>query len=95
MDSEVDPHLGQPAQFILYDTGTNSCEIISNAQSLKTLQGAEIRAAEANSRGGDQVLVTGYFGPQALETLAVAGIEIVLADEEPTVTPALKRSKSG
>jgi predicted Fe-Mo cluster-binding NifX family protein len=34
LDSAVDPRFGRAAQFILYDTETDSYEVISNAQSL-------------------------------------------------------------
>jgi len=95
LDSAVDPRFGRAAQFILYDTETSSWEAISNAQSLEAAQGAGIKAAETISRLGAQVLITGHCGPNAVETLKTAGIEIVLGAEGGTVSQALEKYKSG
>jgi predicted Fe-Mo cluster-binding NifX family protein len=95
LDSSVDPRFGRAAQFILYDTETASYEVVSNAQSLNAAQGAGIKAAEAISSLGAQVLITGHCGPKAFETLSAAGIEIVLGAEGCTVSQALEKYKAG
>ena len=94
-DSAVDPHFDQPPQLALYDMETDSCEIISNEQGLNAAQDAGIKAALAISRHGGQVLITGYCGPDALEALAAAGIEIILGAEGGTVSQALEKRRSG
>jgi predicted Fe-Mo cluster-binding NifX family protein len=95
LQSAVDPHFAQASQFILYDMETESCEIVTNEQRLNALQGAGTEAAEAISRHGGQVLITGYCGPEAMKTLAAAGIEIVLGADGLTVSQALEKYKSG
>jgi predicted Fe-Mo cluster-binding NifX family protein len=86
LDSAVDPGFGQAAQLILYDTATDSCEIIPNSQGLNATQ---------LSRHGGHALITNYFGPEAFETLAAAGMEIILGGEGLTVSQALEKHKSG
>jgi predicted Fe-Mo cluster-binding NifX family protein len=95
LQSAVDPHFGRAAQFILYDMETDSCEIVSNEQRLNVLQGAGTEAAEMISHHGGQVLITGYCGPEALEKLAAAGIQIILGADGLTVSQALEKYKSG
>ena len=95
LNSSVDPRFGRASQFILYDTETASYEVVSNAQSLNAAQGAGIKAAEAISRLGAQVLITGHCGPKAFETLSAAGIKIVLGAEGCTVSQALEKYKAG
>ncbi len=95
LDSPVDPRFGRAAQFILYDTETNSYEVISNAQCLEAAQGAGIKAAETISRMGAQVLITGHCGPKAFETLKAAGIKIVTGAQGCTVFQALEKYKVG
>jgi predicted Fe-Mo cluster-binding NifX family protein len=76
-DSLVDPYYARAAQLIIFDTDTGSCEIISNVPSLQDVKHTGIGASEVISGCGDQVLITGYYGPKALETLAASGIGIV------------------
>jgi predicted Fe-Mo cluster-binding NifX family protein len=95
LDSAVDLRFSRAAQFILYDIETDSCEIVPNEQMLNAVQGAEIKAAETISRHGGQVLITGYCGPETLEMLAAAGIEIILGAEGLTVSQVLEKYKSG
>jgi len=95
LDSLVDPRLGRAAKFIFCDTDTAWYEAVSNAQSQDSAQGAGIKAAEALSRLGTQVLITGHCGPKAFEALAAAGIEIVLCAEGYTVSQALEKYKAG
>ena len=95
LDSAVDPRFGRAAQFIIYDTETAQYEVISNSQGLNAAQGAGIKAAEAISRRGAQVLITGHCGPKAFETLAAAGIKIYLGAGGITVSQALDKFDSG
>jgi predicted Fe-Mo cluster-binding NifX family protein len=95
LQSAVDQHFPRVSQFILYDMETDSCEIVSCEQRLNALQGAGTEAAEAISRHGGQVLITGCCGPEAMKTLAAAGIEIVLGAGGLTVSQALEKHKSG
>jgi predicted Fe-Mo cluster-binding NifX family protein len=62
---------------------------------LNAAQGAGIKSAEAISRLGANVLITGHCGPKAFETLSAAGIEIVLGAEGFTVSQALEKYKAG
>jgi predicted Fe-Mo cluster-binding NifX family protein len=95
LESAVDPRFGRAAQFIIYDTETAQYEVVSNSQGLNAAQGAGIKAAEAISRQGAQVLITGHCGPKAFETLAAAGIKIFLGAEGITVSQALNKFNSG
>ena len=86
----VDPQLPRAAYLILYDFETDSCEIVPNSEALT---GARLQAPETVTKRGPQVLITGYFGPKALQTLAAAGIEVVV-DAKPHTVRKRRRLKS-
>ncbi|MBN2243908.1 MAG: NifB/NifX family molybdenum-iron cluster-binding protein [Acidobacteria bacterium] len=91
----VDPRFGRAAQFLIYDTDTDSYEVLSNAESQDAFQGAGIKAAETISRHGARVLITGHCGPKAFSTLKAAGIEVVTGAEGLSVSQAVDKYRSG
>ncbi len=95
LGSAVEPRFGRAAQFILYNTDTDAFEVVPNSQNLNAPQGAGIKAAERVSRLGAEVVITGHCGPKAYQTLAAAGIQVVLGAEGTSVVQALENYKSG
>ena len=69
-------------------------ETIDNSANANSFKGAGIGAATMIHDRGAQVLVTGYCGPKAFQTLQAAGIRVV-SDVSGTVGKALERFKSG
>jgi len=75
-DSEVDPRFGRASAFVFFDTDTGKYVNVDNTVGVNASQGAGVRAAEAISQLGAEVLITGHCGPKAFRTLRAAGIEI-------------------
>jgi len=94
LSSAVDERFGRAAKFLVYDTDTDAYEVIDNTQNLNAAQGAGIQAAEAVSRTGAHVVVTGHCGPKAFRTLQAAAIKVVVGASG-TVQDALDQFQSG
>jgi predicted Fe-Mo cluster-binding NifX family protein len=90
----VDPRFGRAMRFLVFDTETSKLQVVDNAPSLNTAQGAGIKAAETLSRLGVQSVITGHCGPKAFRVLSAAGIKVFNTDA-PTVAEALERFRSG
>lgn len=76
LTSRVDPHFGRAKQFVVVDTETGRAEAVDNVQNVNAAHGAGIQAAQAMSRQGVSVVLTGNCGPNAFRTLAAAGIKV-------------------
>jgi len=94
LDSPVDPRFGRAAWFLLYDSETGEHRVLENTQSAEAPQGAGVKAAEAVSHLGAELVITGHCGPKAFFTLRSAGIDVVLGAEG-TIAAALEEFKSG
>ena len=93
-DSEVDPRFGRASTFVFFDTDTGKYANVDNIIGVNASQGAGVRAAEAISQLGAEVLVTGHCGPKAFRTLQAAGIEIYTI-ESGSVSEAVEQFKQG
>ncbi len=94
LNSEVDPRFGRAAFLIIVDPETLEFEAVDNSANVNSFKGAGIQAATVVHDRGASVLMTGYCGPKAFQTLQVAGIKIV-SNVSGTVTEAVERLKSG
>ena len=94
LSSEVDPRFGRAAMIIVIDLETMNFETIDNSANANSFKGAGIQAATMVHDRGAQVLMTGYCGPKAFQTLQAAGIKVV-SDVTGTVGKALDRFKTG
>ena len=94
LTSEVDPRFGRAAQIILIDSETMEFTVLDNSANANSFKGAGIQAATMIHDRGAQVLMTGYCGPKAFQTLQAAGIKVV-SDVSGTVGEALARFKNG
>jgi predicted Fe-Mo cluster-binding NifX family protein len=94
LDAPVDPRFGRAPKFILYDSVTKKSRAVDNGQSLNTVQGAGIQAAETISRLGAECVLTGHCGPKAYRTLSAAGIRIY-SGASGTVAEAIASFESG
>jgi predicted Fe-Mo cluster-binding NifX family protein len=75
LKAPIDPRFGRCAFFVVVDTDTMAAESVSNP-SADAVSGAGIQAAQMVARLGVSVLVTGKIGPNAIQSLSAAGIEI-------------------
>ena len=93
LDGIVDPRFGRCAYLLLVETDDMSVEALENHGS-RLGGGAGIQSARALADRGVQVVLTGNCGPNAHETLAAAGIQVVVGCSGP-MTAALERFKAG
>ncbi|PIE60046.1 MAG: dinitrogenase iron-molybdenum cofactor biosynthesis protein [Desulfobulbus propionicus] len=94
LESEVDPRFGRAAYIMLVDTETMECEPVDNSTNVNAFKGAGIQTAASISEKGAEVLMTGYCGPKAFQTLQAAGIKVV-SDVTGTVQDAVEKVRSG
>lgn len=76
--SEVDPHFGRTAFFMVMETEDGNWSTQPNQQNVEALQGAGLQAAKQIVDLGVSVVLTGNMGPKAFAALAAAGIAVVL-----------------
>jgi predicted Fe-Mo cluster-binding NifX family protein len=77
LNSQVDPRFGRCAYFVIVDTNDMSFEAFNN-ESIALGGGAGIQAAQFVASKGAQAVVTGNVGPNAVQTLSAAGVEVFM-----------------
>ena len=93
LDSLIDPRFGRCVYFLLVETDDMSFEVFDN-QSIALGGGAGIQSAQFISSKGAKAVITGNCGPNAVQTLAAAGIEVFL-ENTGIVREVLKKFKNG
>jgi predicted Fe-Mo cluster-binding NifX family protein len=78
LDAQVDPRFGRAPYFILIDPESLEFEAVANRQNLQAARGAGIQAAALVARHRPSAVITGNCGPKAYNTLAAAGIPVLL-----------------
>ena len=93
LDADVDPRFGRCQHFIVVDPDTLDFEAVENTSQGAT-GGAGIASAQVVAGKGVKAVLTGNCGPNAYQTLAAAGIEVIVGVSG-TVRNAIERYKSG
>jgi len=93
-ESNVDPRFGRAKYFIIYDTETDSLDVIDNIQNLQAAQGAGIQSAQNVANHKVEMVISGNLGPKAFTTLNAAGIKIALWSQG-TVGDAIALANDG
>ena len=93
LDAALDPRVGRCPYFVMVDTETMEAESIPNT-SAGAAGGAGIQAAQTIASAGAKSLITGRMGPNAAQTLSVAGVK-VYSDLGGSVREAVERFKRG
>mgnify|MGYP001081213467 CR=1 FL=1 len=75
LDSLVDPRFGQSANFVIVDSETEIWNAYPNPD-LYASGGAGVHSAQFIARHGAQVAISDDFGPNAVNALAAAGIQM-------------------
>jgi predicted Fe-Mo cluster-binding NifX family protein len=95
LNSRVDERFGRADYFLIIDTETMSAEINSNTAQAAG-RGAGIGAAQIIADKGADALLTGVVGPNAFQSLALAGIRIYEGvSSAETVKEAIEKFKKG
>jgi predicted Fe-Mo cluster-binding NifX family protein len=94
LDSQLDPKFGRAAYILIVDTKTLEFEVFDNNENKNAFKGAGIQAAAMISDKGAEVLLTGFCGPKAFQTLAAAGVKVV-NDQTGRVIDAVQKFKQG
>lgn len=91
-NSMLDPRFGRASYFTIADTDSMKCEIIENTAA--SAGGAGITAGQLMADKGVEAVVTGSVGPNAMDVLKAAGIQIYKGCSE-TIRENLNRFKEG
>jgi len=92
LDSPLDPRFGRCAWFLVIDPADMRYEAFDN-QSAAQSSGAGIQAAQFLADKNVSAVITGHVGPNAVQTLSAAGIEI-FAQQQGTIREVVERYKS-
>ena len=93
LDSQLDPRFGRCAYYLVVDPDDMSFEVYPN-ESAAMGGGAGIQAAQFLASKGVQAVITGNCGPNAVQTLSAAGIDL-FAGEQGTVQDVAKKFVTG
>ena len=93
LNSQIDPRFGRCAYFLIVDTDNMSFEVFDNESGLLG-GGAGIQSAQFVATKGVKAVITGNCGPNAVNTLGAAGIQVFLGNTG-TVAECLENYKNG
>lgn len=93
LDSAIDPRFGRCSYFLVVETSDMSFEAFSN-ESISLGGGAGIQSAQFIASKGASAVLTGNCGPNAMRTLAAAGVNVFIG-QAGTVREAVERFKTG
>ena len=92
LDAQLDPRFGRCAYFLVVNPDDMSFEAFNN-QSATQGGGAGIQAAQFLASQGVEAVITGNCGPNAVQTLSAAGIEL-FGGQSGTVRDVVERFKN-
>jgi len=93
LNSQIDPRFGRCAYFLIVDADDMSFEVFDN-ESGALGGGAGIQSAQFVASKGVKAVITGNCGPNAVNTLYAAGIQMFLGNTG-TVKEVLENFKNG
>ena len=93
LDAQLDPRFGRCAFFVVVNPDDMSFEAFNN-ESAAQGGGAGIQAAQFLASQGVDAVITGNCGPNAVQTLAAAGVEL-FAGQAGIVKAVVEKFKKG
>lgn len=93
LEGKVDPRFGRCRYFLIVDTETLQFEAIENPNA-SLGGGAGIQSGQLVAQKGVEAVLTGNCGPNAFQTLAAAGINVVTGASG-LIKEAIEKFKSG
>ena len=93
LDSSIEPRFGRCPYFLIVETEDMSFQVHEN-ENISLGGGAGIQSAQFVASMGAKVVITGNCGPNAVQTLSAAGIEL-FTGQSGTIKEAIERYKNG
>jgi predicted Fe-Mo cluster-binding NifX family protein len=92
----VSEHFGRTKYFVIYDTETQTQEVIDNSENVNAAQGAGIQTAVSLVNAGIAAVLSPKIGPKAFDQLKNGNIEMFHITEFPcSVVEAMQLYKEG
>ncbi len=91
--ARLDPRFGRCRYFLIIETDTLSFEVFGNDNAALG-GGAGIQSAQFIAAKGAKALITGYCGPNAMQTLSAAGVQVYFG-QAGTVQSLVDKFKKG
>jgi predicted Fe-Mo cluster-binding NifX family protein len=92
LESMVDTRFARANCFIIYDTESDSFEVVENIQNIQAAHGAGVQASQKIIEQKPDYALAGNFGPRAFMVLREANIKLVTWSDG-TVAEAIKQIK--
>jgi len=73
--AQLEPRFGRCRYFLIIETDTMSFEVFDNDNAARG-GGAGIQSAQFIADKGAKALITGHCGPNAMQTLSAAGVQV-------------------
>jgi predicted Fe-Mo cluster-binding NifX family protein len=93
LDSQLDPRFGRCARFVIVETEDLTFEVCEN-QSAGLGGGAGIQSAQFIASKGAGAVITGNCGPNAVQTLNAAGIQL-FCEQSGKIRDVVQKFKDG
>jgi predicted Fe-Mo cluster-binding NifX family protein len=93
LNAELDPRFGRCAYFLIIDPDDMGFEVFDN-ESGSLGGGAGIQSAQFVASKGVNAVITGNCGPNAVQTLSAAGIDLFIG-QSGTIREVVERFKKG
>ncbi len=93
LDSQIDPRFGRCAYFIIVNTDDMIFEAFDN-EAIALGGGAGIQSSQFVASKGVGAIITGNVGPNAVQTLSAAGVEIFMG-QTGSVREAVEKYRKG
>ena len=93
LDSQIDPRFGRCAYFVIVNTDDMSFEAFDN-EGITLGGGAGIQSSQFVASKGAGAIITGNIGPNAVQTLSAARVEIFMG-QTGSVREAVERYRRG
>ena len=75
LNAQLDPRFGRCRYFLIIETDTLEFEVFDN-ENAALGGGAGIQSAQLIAAKGAKALITGHCGPNAMQTLSAAGVQV-------------------
>jgi predicted Fe-Mo cluster-binding NifX family protein len=92
-NAQLDPRFGRCRYFLIIETDTMKFEVFDN-ENAALGGGAGIQSAQLIATKGAKALITGHCGPNAMQTLSAAGVQVYVG-QAGTVQSLVDKFKNG